>query len=298
MRTSYYIYSMLLIADSGSTKTDWVFCNPDNGVIKTILSVGFNPIVQSEKFIREKIKETFKDIPEVQIITHIYFFGAGCSSDSRKNIIRDVLKEVYRNAIIEVDHDMKAAVIATCGDTPGFACILGTGSNAVFYDGKNIIEPKGALGIGYILGDEGSGASIGKILLRDFLYQQMPDKLYRHFKEVLKLEKDIIFKNVYQQPNANTYLASFTKEIFDFRNLEYVQNVIKGVFTDFFKYNIIPYSQSKDFPIHFIGSIALHFEKELQEIAQSYQLSLGKIIQKPIDPIVSYYTNKINSSSH
>jgi glucosamine kinase len=289
---------MLLIADSGSTKTDWVFCNTENGVIKIVSSVGFNPIVQSENFIREKINETFKDIPEVQIVTHIYFFGAGCSSSSRKNIIKVILKKVFRNAIIEVDHDMKAAVIATCGDEPGFACILGTGSNAVFYDGKNIIEPKGALGIGYILGDEGSGSAIGKILLRDFLYQQMPEKLYHYFKENLKLEKDIIFKNVYQLPNANTYLASFTKEIFDFRELDYVQALIKTVFTDFFNYNIIPYSQDKEYPIHFIGSIALHYEKELNEVAETFQLKIGKIIQKPIDQIVSYYIDKINSSTH
>lgn len=284
---------MLLIADSGSTKTDWVFFTPQDGVVKTITSVGFNPIVQSENFIREKIEETFKQVLEVKSVTNIYFFGAGCSSDSRKNIINDILTDVFVGAEIEVDHDMKAAVIATCGDEAGFSCILGTGSNTVFYDGQNIIEPKGALGIGYILGDEGSGAAIGKILLRDFLYLQMPDLLYRHFEEELKLNKGEIFKNVYQLPNANTYLASFTKEMYKFRELEYVQGVIKEVFTDFFKYNILPYSQSKDYPIHFIGSIALYFKKELQEVAQSFDLTLGKIIQKPIDQIVDYYINKI-----
>lgn len=288
---------MLLIADSGSTKTDWVFCNPRNGVVKTISSVGLNPIVQSENFIREKIYEAFKNVPEVQIVRHIYFFGAGCSSDSRKKIIRDILKEIFNNATVEVDHDMKAAVIATCGDEPGFACILGTGSNAVFYDGQNIIEPKGALGIGYILGDEGSGAAIGKILLRDFLYQEMPEELYHHFVETLQLNKDAIFKNVYQQPNANTYLASFTKEIFEFRDLDYIQAVIKGVFTEFFKFNILPYSQNKVHPIHFIGSIALHYEKELQEAAETFELKVGRIIQKPIDQIVNYYIDKINSSN-
>lgn len=288
---------MLLIADSGSTKTDWVFCNPRNGVVKTISSVGLNPIVQSENFIREKIYEAFKEVSEVESVTNIYFFGAGCSSDSRKKIIRDILKEVFTVAEIEVDHDMKAAVIATCGDEAGFSCILGTGSNAVFYDGEKIIEPKGALGIGYILGDEGSGAAIGKILLRDFLYLQMPENLYRHFKEVLKLEKDVIFKNVYQQPNANTYLASFTKEIYAFRDLDYVQNVIKRVFREFFKFNILPYSKGLEYRVHFIGSIALHFEKELREAAQTYELTLGKIIQKPIDQIVNYYIDKINSSN-
>lgn len=287
---------MLLIADSGSTKTDWVFCTLEKGMVKTVSTVGFNPIVQSENFIREKITEAFKDIPEVQNVSHLYFFGAGCSSDNRNEIIQNILKDIFINAEIEVDHDMKAAVIATCGDEAGFSCILGTGSNAVFYDGKNIIEPKGALGIGYILGDEGSGSAIGKILLRDFLYQQMPEILHRHFKEVLKLEKDLIFKNVYQQPNANTYLASFTKEIYEFRDLEYVQNLIKRVFREFFKFNILPYSKSSEYRVHFIGSIALHFEKELREAAKTYELTLGKIIQKPIEQIVDYYIHKRNSS--
>ena len=254
---------MLLIADSGSTKTDWIFCTPEKGVVKMISSVGFNPIVQSVNFIREQIKEAFDGVVEVENVKNIYFFGAGCSSEDRRNIIKNILKEVFLNAEIEVDHDMKAAVIATCGDDAGFSCILGTGSNAVFYDGKSIVEPKGALGIGYILGDEGSGSAIGKIILRDYLYQQMPEDIYLHFKEVLKLEKDVIFKNVYQLPNANTYLATFTREIYAFRESEYVQNVVKNVFAEFFKYNILPYQKDKKLPVHFIGSIALHFEKEL-----------------------------------
>lgn len=281
--------SMILIADSGSTKTDWYFCIQEQGVIEKRETVGFNPIVQSEGFIRSHIEQEFLADLLAEQSHHIFYFGAGCSSPERQKVIYDILKTVFPNAEIQVNHDMMGAIYATCGDEAGFVGILGTGSNAVFYDGKSIVEPKGSLGIGYILGDEGSGASIGKILLRDFLYQAMPEEILQHFRENLKLTKDVVLDKVYKQPNANTFLASMVKEVAIFRETDYVQDVLRQVFIDFFLYNIQIYPQHKTHPVHFVGSIAAHFEKELKSVAESMNLQIGKIVQKPIDDMVAYY---------
>ncbi|MCO5231534.1 MAG: hypothetical protein M9958_10300 [Chitinophagales bacterium] len=283
---------MLLIADSGSTKTDWIFCNKENGIVKSIETAGFNPIVQKVDFIESHILNAFFHEDLKGEVTHIYYFGAGCSSDERKKVIHDILQSVFVNAQITVDHDMKAAVIATCGDEKGFSCILGTGSNAVYYDGKEIVQPKGSLGVGYILGDEGSGAHIGKYLLRDFLYHRLPTELQYHLENTLGLNKDIVLHNVYQRPNANTYMASFIKEIYPFKELEYVQNLLKQSFTEFFTYNIAIFPDYQNYPVHFIGSIATHFEAELRSSAIDLNIQVGKIIKKPIESIVRYFLDK------
>lgn len=283
---------MFLIADSGSTKTDWIFSTPEEGIVKMVSTPGFNPIVQKSEFIDEQIHLAFDQDFIKNKVTHLFYFGAGCSSDDRKQIIKNILKDIFTNAIIEVEHDMKAAVIATCGDEPGFSCILGTGSNAIFYDGKDIIPPKGSLGVGYILGDEGSGAQIGKIILRDFLYRTLPHELQNHLEKDLGLDKDIVLYNVYQRPNANTYLASITKEVHGFRHLPYMHQVLKQVFTDFFKYNIEIFEDHKKYPVHFIGSIATHFDTELRNAALPFGIQVGNIIQKPIENIVRYYLHK------
>lgn len=283
---------MFLIADSGSTKTDWIFSTLEEGVVKMMSTPGFNPIVQKVDFIKEQIHLAFDQDLIKNEVTHVFYFGAGCSSDDRKDIIKNILKDIFINAEIEVEHDMKAAVIATCGDEPGFSCILGTGSNAVYFDGKNIIPPKGSLGVGYILGDEGSGAHIGKIILRDFLYRALPNELQQHLEKDLGLDKDIILHNVYQRPNANTYLASITKEINGFRHLPYIQQVLNQVFTEFFKYNIEIFEHHKVHPVHFIGSIATHFDTELRQAALPFGIQVGNILQKPIENIVRYYLQK------
>ncbi len=289
---------MFLIADSGSTKTDWIFCTPELGVIKMVSTVGFNPIVQKEDFIREQIHHTFRNDESVAEVTDLHYFGAGCSSEERRGVIKNILEEVFKNAAIEVDHDMQAAVIATCGDDPGFSCILGTGSNAVFYDGKDIVPPKGSLGVGYILGDEGSGAQIGKIILRDFLYKELPYELQNHLEKDLGLDKDIILYNVYQRPNANTYLASITKEVEGFKHLPYMHKILRYVFTDFFRHNIQIFPEHQTYPVHFIGSIATHFEQELRNAALPLGIKVGNIVQKPIEHIVRYYLHKSKQHLH
>jgi len=283
---------MLLIADSGSTKTDWYFCAPKKGVVKKVHTVGFNPIVQSEDFIRSHIVKAFVNEDLKQQVQNVYFFGAGCSSEERQFKIKSILSELFVQSSIEVSHDMQAAIIATCGDQPGFACILGTGSNAILYDGSKPILPKGSLGIGYILGDEGGGAHIGKLILRDFLYKNMPDQLHSYIEREVRLNKDLILDKVYKEPNANTFMASVVKEVYGFRETEYMQYLLAHVFNEFFKYNILIYKDHINLPVHFVGSVATHFDKELIGVADKIGVRVGKIIQKPIDSIVDYYLQK------
>src|SRR5690606_18754227 len=157
------------------------------------------------------------------LVKEIRYFGAGCSSAERQAIIQSILQTFFPNADIFVAHDMDAAVVAACGKEAGFACILGTGSNAVLFDGSQIIEPKGYLGNGYILGDEGSGAYMGRMLLRDFLYCLVPEDLNNHLKAAYGLNREAILYHVYKQPNANSYLAAFAKDLSLFQSSDYVQ---------------------------------------------------------------------------
>lgn len=289
---------MFLIADSGSTKTDWYFCAPKDGVVKKAHTVGFNPIVQSEDFIRKHIYEAFQSERLSGQVKNIYFFGAGCSSKITQAKMEHILSEVFTHSTIEVSHDMQAAIIATCGDQPGFACILGTGSNAILYDGSQAVSPKGSLGIGYMLGDEGSGAYIGKVILRDFLYENMPKDMLEYMKVELGWNKDKILHQVYKEPNANTFIASVVKEVYRFRNTNYMQEVVADAFSDFFKFNIQIYQEHLNLPVHFIGSIATHFDKELISAADKVGVQVGQIIKKPIDNIVEYYLQKADERSH
>lgn len=286
---SQYLRAMILIADSGSTKTDWVLTDRSTGERKYFQTAGFNPMVQQPEFIHGEIEKSLDLLEYSQQVKDIKFFGSGCSSSSRKSVMVNILTSFFPNAEIVVDHDMNGAVIAACKGQPGFACIIGTGSNAVLFDGESIIEPKGSLGIGYILGDEASGAFIGKILLRDFIYKIMPDEMQDYLKTHYHLHKDDILENVYKKPNANTYMAGFTKILTPFRETEYVQQLLTYAFSEFFKYNILSFDNYQQYPVNFIGSIAFNFEKELRATAETYDITIGSITNKPVDSIVDFF---------
>lgn len=282
---------MLLIADSGSTKTDWVLTDRSSGERKYFQTAGFNPMVQQPEFIHGEIEKANDLLEFSQEVAEIKFYGSGCSSSTRKSVMVNILTTFFQNAEIVVDHDMNGAVIAACKGQPGFACIIGTGSNAVLFDGEKIVEPKGFLGIGYILGDEASGAYLGRILLRDFLYKIMPEEMQDYLKTHYHLHKDDILEHVYKKPNANTYMAGFTKILTPFRETEYVQYLLRYAFSEFFKYNILSFDNYQAYPVNFIGSIALHFEKELRATAETFNVRIGTITNKPVDSIVDFFVD-------
>lgn len=283
---------MILFADSGSTKTSWLLYDPANKSKKYVDTLGINPTVQSHEEIIQKIFTNQELIDAANDIKEITFFGAGCSSPERNALVENALKTVFKNASkIVVDHDMKAAAIAICGGEPGIACILGTGSNSIFYDGENMTESYA--GIGYVLGDEASGAYFGKQILRDFLYHLLPEEIEQHLINEYQVEKNKIFQLVYKEASPNRYLASFAPILSKFRDTDYVQVTLQRGFTEFFDFHISCFENYQDYPIGFVGSIAINFKEELEHVANDFECTIGKLVKNPIDDIADYYISKM-----
>tara|TARA_B100001093_G_C26770385_1_gene989875 strand:- start:551 stop:1411 length:861 start_codon:yes stop_codon:yes gene_type:complete len=280
---------MILVADSGSTKCDWILIDQSNTQRKTS-TMGLNPFFHDTKFILEKLKENeiFKDYKLK--IKEIYFYGAGCSSEDRKIILKNALSQFFTFAKrIVVDHDLTAAVLATSQYSPSISCILGTGSNSCFFDGENIIEHLPALG--YIIGDEGSGSYFGKILLADWLYNRMPPKLHSEFQEKYELNKEGIFEAIYRKKHPNVYLASFMPFVKNHQNHPYMKEMVYQGLAKFINIHVWCYDNFREIPVNFVGSIAYYFRNVLEEIAKNHRFTIGKIEKKPIFQLVEHHLN-------
>ncbi|MBU6324193.1 MAG: hypothetical protein KJS92_01800, partial [Bacteroidetes bacterium] len=246
---------MLLIADSGSTKCDWVLVNP-KGEEHPFHTMGFNPFFHSTDFIAQEIRKNRDLMDHAAQVTEVYFYGAGCSSPERNEVLIDALREVFPVAAVTVDHDLTGAAYATCGTEPGIACILGTGSNSCYFDGVQIHEKVPALG--YVLGDEAGGTWYGKELLRLFLYKELPEHIHRGLVEEFKLNKESIFEHVYNIPNPNVYLASFMRFLSSRSQDAWVRDFMYNGFSKFINIHIWKYENHLDVPVHFVGSVAYH----------------------------------------
>ena len=226
---------MILIAESGSTKTDWVLVN-DNKEITMFKTMGFNPFFHSSEFIAEEIQNNKEFYEASKNVDKLYFYGAGCSSVEMNNIVKLGLNKIYPNSAVIVDHDLLACALSTYQGEPSISCILGTGSNSCYFDGKVLREEVPA--IAYVLGDEGSGSFYGKKLLRDYLYNQLPESISKDFESQFGNAKADIFENVYMKPHANVYLASFMKFINRHYHHEYVVNMIQHGMNEFMKIHV------------------------------------------------------------
>ena len=283
---------MILIADSGSTKTDWCVCNGTDKLC-IINTQGINPYHQSIDDIKTIICTEF--IPQIaniskESITEIYYYGAGCATEIKCNIIKDILAEHFTNARINVASDLLGAARALCKNSEGIACVIGTGSNSCLYDGKNIVDNIPSLG--YILGDEGSSVALGRRLLSDCFKRQLPANVANEFMAEYNLSMESTLDSIYKKPLANRYMAQFTPFIAKHREIPQVHNILISCFTDFFKRNVIAYHKPW-LPVHFVGSVATVFSEELIETANSLGMKTGQFIQNPIDGIVSYHTSII-----
>lgn len=283
---------MILIADSGSTKTDWCVCNGTDK-LSIVNTQGINPYHQSIDDIKTIICTEF--IPQIaniskESITEIYYYGAGCATEIKCNIIKDILAEHFTNARINVASDLLGAARALCKNSEGIACVIGTGSNSCLYDGKNIADNIPSLG--YILGDEGSSVALGRRLLSDCFKRQLPANVANEFMAEYDLTMESVLENIYKKPLANRYMAQFTPFIAKHREIPQVHNILISCFTDFFKRNVIAYHKPW-LPVHFVGSVATVFSEELIETANSLGMKTGQFIQNPIDGIVSYHTRII-----
>jgi glucosamine kinase len=281
---------MILVADSGSTKTDWLLTLP-NDEVKQFRTAGLNPYFLSEKEIAKVLQDQAIDmIAYAADITEIYFFGAGCSSPDRHEIVSNALSTIFTKSYISVDSDLLGCAYATCGHEKGLCCVLGTGSNISFFDGEEIHA--GQHGLGFVLGDEGAGTWFGKALITDFLYGNMPHDINEKFEDAYHLDKETVIKYVYQTPNANSYLATFTRFLSEIRSTEYAQNLLRRGLLEFIESNIKSYPQYHRYKCHFVGSIAYVFTDELTQVCTENGIQIGKIIKQPIHDLLAFILSR------
>ncbi|PQJ77781.1 N-acetylglucosamine kinase [Polaribacter porphyrae] len=283
---------MILIADGGSTKADWIALNKDKEEEFRVRTLGLNPAVVEEEELNNRIINMFQLINVKDDVLEIHFYGAGCGTPKPAKILKDVLQTIFINAKIFVAEDMLAAVYAASGKEPALVCILGTGSNSCYFDGQNI-EMKTA-SLGYVLMDEASGNYFGKILVREYYYDKMPKYIAEKFEKEFNLDADYIKKNLYRTPNPNMYLASFAKFMFEFKEEKYIKRIIKKGFQEFFKYRILPFEKDSSTPLFFIGSIAFYFKDILDKVANKFNLKVTDVIQRPIDNLLEYHRENFN----
>ena len=280
---------MILLADSGSTKTDWGLVE-DGKLVKRLRTSGMNPFQMSEEAITEEIKNHL--VPELPstVLDEVHFYGAGCTKEKQPIVERALRANLTINGECEVASDMLGAARGICGHKPGIACILGTGSNSCSYDGKNLV--KNVSPLGFILGDEGSGAVLGKLLVGDVLKNQMPEAITKRFFEKYKLTSAEIIDRVYRQPKPNTFLASFVPFLEENIDEPKIYNLVKESFRSFLRRNVMQYEGWQTLPIGFNGSIAKIYKKPLLEALEEEGMHLGRIIQAPMEAMVEYHVEK------
>ena len=279
---------MYSIFDSGSTKTEMLLKGENRN--ETFLFPGINPFYQTEEEIVALLKEHINEEVPTRKVERLFFYGAGCSFPEKKAIVRNALGKIFTEAEIVVENDLLAASRALFQNERGIACILGTGANSCLYDGKQIVQNVSPLG--FILGDEGSGANIGKRFVADCLKGLMPQPLQEAFFTKMQTTAQAVMDNVYKKPFPNRYLASLCRFIYGYRETPYVQELVKDCFSDFFERNILQYPAQNE-KLGFVGSIAHYFEKELTEVAESYGFSISIILKQPMEGLNQYHTNNL-----
>ncbi|MDF2158915.1 N-acetylglucosamine kinase [Algoriphagus sp. CAU 1675] len=280
---------MILIADSGSSKTDWRVIHKD-GRVSQNRGVGFNPYYQTSEEMAIQMRQDFLVNLESEI-EEIYYYGAGCSADIRKKEVENALRTIFPNSKIQVDHDLSAAAHATCGHQAGIACILGTGSNSCDYDGEKIIDSRPAPG--YILGDEGGGGYVGRKFLIDFINEEMPQVIREELIDRFQLSAALIQDHVYRQPFPNRYMASFCRFITEHKSEPYCYNLFYSSFQDFFAKHVLKYRDYGNKPVNFVGSIAYYNSDILRKAAMDAGLYVNLIIESPIAGLTLYHQEKL-----
>ena len=275
-----------LIADSGSTKAEW--CLIDGKTKRTFFTQGLSPYFLSNKQIQKILEQELKAKMKQVEPDEVFFYGTGCSNPNNVKLVKKAIQMVFTKAKIWVTHDLMGAAKALCGKEKGIACILGTGSNSCYYNGKKII--KNSPGLGYVLGDEGSGAYLGKKVIQYYLYNTFDEDLMDRFNAKFKTTNNEILEAVYKKPLPNRYLASYAIFLAENRGHYMIENIIEDGFNDFFFNHIYKYRESWTLPVNFAGSVAFGFKDVLKEMCSSYELQLGKVLKKPMDGLIKYHS--------
>jgi len=279
---------MFLIADSGSSKTDWRLVN-DKGAITSIHTEGLNPYYKTVEEIKSVLQNDLIQKLDCKAgdITNIYFYGAGCSVPSKCEEVKKALAACFPSANIDVEHDILGAARACCGHDKGIVCILGTGSNSCYYDGNNITEIIG--GLGFILGDEGSGAYIGKNIVAAYLNREMPEDLRTYFYNTYHMDRAAIDKKVYLEPNFNKFLASFSLFAGKHSSHPYIHNLLKNCLELFIDKHVCRYDDYKNSTVNFVGSVAYYYKDILLEICKNKGIKTGQFVMHPVEELVEFH---------
>lgn len=275
---------MKLIADSGSTKTDWYLIK-DKELLRYDTQ-GYNPYYFTTEEVQKSLKVELLDKIDAKAIQSVYFYGSGCANALTQKVIRDALKPSFVHASIHLGDDLLAAARATAGHEAGICCILGTGSNSCIYNGKEIEDKIPSLG--YILGDEGAGAFLGRQIVTAYFYREMPLDLAVKMKEAYNMDKHIIISSLLDEKNPNRILASYALFASEHQSHPFIQDLLSACFEAFVNRHILKYPNAQDLPVHFIGSIAFGFQEELKQVLEKHGLKLGKVFKSPFPTLLEY----------
>jgi N-acetylglucosamine kinase-like BadF-type ATPase len=286
---------MILVVDSGSTKTDWFAVDANGNILFSTQTLGLNPQVLSSDILRERIINNYDLYQNREQVTHLYFYGAGCGVESPQIRIRKVFDEIFTEAEIVIKEDTYAAVYAASKpNEKSIVCILGTGSNCTYFDGKEIEQRVSSLG--YVLMDEASGNFYGKQLIRSYYFNSMPKELAKEFEKEYDLTPDAIKENIYRRENPNAYLASFSKFLIQHRDNPTFQKIIENGLERFINHQILQFKNAREIPIHFIGSISFFLKEETERALKAKGLTMGRIVKRPIEELVKYHIKLLESS--
>lgn len=282
---------MILVADSGSTNTNWIALNSKGETQFKIDTPGLNPAVFAKKIIYDRVVSK-KELNDNRLkIEKIYFYGAGCGTKNARKNLKNIFEDIFEKADIEIYEDTIAAVKSLRTNVPGIVCILGTGSNCSYFDGE--ITHQKVVSLGYIIMDGASGNHYGKELLKEYYYNKMPDDFAKKFESEYDLSPDFIKENIYKNDNPNAYLAQIGRFLIENKSSDYAQGIIKTGLRQFTENQILQFEESKTTPIYFVGSIAHFLSQEIEEVLKEYDLKLGKIIRHPIISLAQYHAAQI-----
>ena len=285
---------MILVVDSGSTKTDWIALDNEGEEIFSTQTLGLNPQMLSNEILNERIKNNFDIYKNRKLVNKLFFYGAGCGVKDTQNRILKVFKSIFVNSEFDIKEDTYAAVYSAVDKgVPSIVNIIGTGSNCSYYDGKNVIQKVQSLG--YVLMDYASGNYYGKYLIRAYYFNKMPESLRDEFSSNYDLSPNSIKNKLYREENPNTYLAGFARFLIENKSNEYFKEIIFKGLERFIDYQILQYDDFSKVDIHYVGSIAYYLKDEITKIGKKYNLKTGKFIQRPITGLVDYHKRNILS---
>ena len=282
---------MIAIVDGGSTKCDWVILENEGTEVLKTETIGFNPNIIKAELIAPEIENNQALTKFHDDIEHIFYYGSGCGTPENRLMVEREIQKVFPNAQVNIKEDLLAAAYAAYRGVPAIVCILGTGSNACYFNGETVKTELPSLG--FLIGDEGSGSALGKQLVRHYFMKKLPPDLHQQFTEIYQLNIDDLLKNMYHNPRANAYMADFTRFIVDRKTHPYFQNFIYKELKNFLEFQVMPYEECRESEVNFIGSIAYFFEDILRAAASDFHFKIGTVVQKPIESLVNYHRDYI-----